>query len=169
MTTGVGALATTGAVACAGAGAAICTGAASTAATGAGVGAGVARTGVAGFGGDARRTRTGRGGAAIFRAGRATPGGTTPTLGATALVGAPGRGSGRARTIAGCAARGGSANVGVWTPPGPATNRGNAAAPTTAPASSRATKTPLVIALMLPTTNADNLTRKGYRHVETRA
>lgn len=80
-----------------------------------------------------------------------------------------GAGSVAAWTIAGAVPPGSIAKGGVWPPSGPARKRGNAAAPTTAPVSSTAATTPLVIALMVPTPNADGITRTRYRQVGTRA
>jgi hypothetical protein len=81
----------------------------------------------------------------------------------------PGTGSAGACTIAGWDALGKTVNGGVWTPAGPAKSRGNAAAPATAPASNNPATTPLVIALMVPTPDADSITRTRYRQVGTRA
>lgn len=71
--------------------------------------------------------------------------------------------------MAGWDALGTTVNGGVWTRAGPAKSPGNAAAPATAPASNSPATTPLVIALMVPTPDADSITRMRYRQVGTRA
>lgn len=141
----------------------ICTGATAGADVGAGAG-----FGDAGAGGVTRRMTIGfgRSGATWTMCAACTTGRTGAIE--TRNVG-PGAGSGCARTIAGCDAVAGSANEGVCPPPGPANMRGNATAPATAPASSTAATTPLVIALMVPTPDADGITRSRYRQVGTRA
>jgi hypothetical protein len=141
----------------------------------AGAGAGVAGVGAAGAGGLTRRMTTG----VVFGctwagagAGRCTTG-ATAGLATTGLAGSRrrtcGTGSARAWTIAGCDTAGTSASGGVWPPPGPARRRGNAAAPATAPASNKPATTPLVIALMVPTPDADSITPKRYRQGGARA
>jgi hypothetical protein len=149
------------------AGAAMTTGAEEAVAdAGAGVGAGA--TGFAGAGGVTRRITIGRG----FGRRDATAVAECSTSGVTTIgaVGATcGAGSAGARTMAGCAAAPGSAKEGVSPPPDPAKNRGNAAVPATAPASNTVTTTPLVIAIMVPTPDADGITRTRYRQVGTRA
>lgn len=136
----------------------------------AGAGAGGAGAGAAGAGGLTRWmtigvvfgcTRAGAG------AGRCTTGATTGLAGSRRRT--CGTGSARAWTIAGCDTAGTSASGGVWPPPGPARRRGNAAAPATAPASNNPATTPLVIALMVPTPDADSITPKRYRQGGARA
>jgi hypothetical protein len=96
-------------------------------------------------------------------------GATTTRLTAGSWRWSCGTGSAGACTIAGWDALGKTVNGGVWTPAGPAKSRGNAAAPTTAPASNNPATTPLVIALMVPTPSADGIPRTRYRQVGTRA
>ena len=124
-----------------------------------GVGAGVAV--FAGAGGVTRRMTIGR----DFGRRDATAVTGCSASGVTTI----GAGSASARTMAGCAAADGRAKEGVSPPPGPAKNRGNAAAPATAPASNTVTTTPRVIAIMFPTPDADGITRTRYRQVGTRA
>ena len=135
-----------------------------------GAGAGCAGTG---FGGATRPMTTGVGldctrtGVGAGR--RWTTGAMTITRLAGSCRWSCGTGSAGASTIAGWDALGKTVNGGVWTPAGPAKSRGNAAAPATAPASNSPATTPLVIALMVPTPDADSITRTRYRHVGTRA
>jgi hypothetical protein len=68
-------------------------------------------------------------------------------------------GAGPARTTEGGGADGGSASVGVFTLSGAVRRPGRTTAPATAPAS-KVDATTRVIALMVPTPLADNLTRK---------
>lgn len=133
------------------------------AAAGAGFGAGFVTTG----GGVTRRMTIGFGFAGTTWTTCAAW--TTWATGSRSVGVGVGVGRGRARTIAGCEAPGSAANDGVCTTPGPARMRGNATAPATALASSTAATTPLVIALMVPTPNADGITRTRYRQVGTRA
>jgi hypothetical protein len=131
----------------------------------------VATTGPAGFtgaGGATRRITIGRGSGRRGTTGAA--GWSTSGVTTTGAVGAKcGVGSTSARTMAGCAATDGRAKEGVSPPPGPARNRGNATVPATAPASNTATATPRVIAIMVPTPDADGITRTRYRQVGMRA
>ena len=128
--------------------------------------AGAGAAGFAGAGGVTRRIAIGRGfGRTGATAGCSTIGVTTIGVVRTMCR----AGSAGARTMAGCAAAGGRAKEGVSPPPGPAKNRGNATAPATAPASKTAATTPRVIAIMVPTPDADGITRTRYRQVGTRA
>jgi hypothetical protein len=177
---------TTGAVAATGAGVGagvgVGDGVGVTVTVGAGVGTGVGAgvgvgPGVTVLGGVECRTVTGvecpsTCAGALARCSVTSCAGATAGNGATTACGTVvtcGLGSGRARTMAGAVACCGTANDGVWPPPGPARKRGNAAAPATAPARRTAATTPFVIPLMVPTQSADYLTRKGYRQVGTRA
>jgi hypothetical protein len=100
--------------------------------------------------------------------GGAGEGTTAAATGATAtatecesgrIVGAGRGGAGLARTTVGRGDAGGSASVGVFTFSGAVRRRGRTTAPATAPAS-KIDATTRVMALMVPTPLADNLTRK---------
>lgn len=124
--------------------------------------------GSTGAGGVTRRITIGRGFGRRVTTGAA--GWSTSGVTTIGAVGAKcGVGSASARTMAGCAAADGKAKEGVSPPAGPAKNRGNATVPATAPASNTVTTTPRVIAIMVPTPDADGITRTRYRQVGTRA
>jgi hypothetical protein len=122
-----------------------------------------------GAGGVTRWITIGFGRAGSWTCAVCTTGATTIAAAGAWNVGFGKRGSVCARTIAGCDAAAGRANEGVCPVSDPARMRGNATTPATAPASRTAATTPLVIALMVPTPNADGITRSRYRQVGTRA